>query len=1545
MLLVIASPFLGIAQDELEPGRITNPDGLQMFMGAAYNSALDEYFVTYAGGGRALALRLNPENGAILAPQIIVSNNAAGTNSVAYNPDDNEYLVIFRRSSGDLYGHYVSGDGVPLGNDFFIVAAVDRHDLAYGNGRYVASYQKGSVTATRFHVIDGDSTAASPVIEGGTVEANAYSPNIEFGSVSGKFLVIFAKDFSPSSAKANIYGRFLGSTGTPSGTTFGIATGFENQQTPDLGYSDVHDRWLVVFEDWNTGAPYPDIKAHYVLGDGTVSTRFNLTPGDPDWNHPGPVAYNETVDRFYLTYIDGGAKIREVHPVNRTAGPITVLNKGASPTAAAARPDPAAPQAFALTRKGNGLDGVHAHILELPAPPPSFTSSQMPVGYLGAPYSQKVPVAGGKQPLTYQLLGGSLAPPLTGPNASGIISGTPNAIGTFGPFTIKVTDADGRIAQADLTHEIQLAPPAPVSPSQPTNDTTPTFVWTASTGATSYRLRLKVLGGATVLDQSGITLTAFTPGTPVGSGFYEWMVSASDGSHVSPFSTPLVFEIDVSKPQTAALTGSLPSGLSSLSGVLADSVSSQNAANGWVKENVVDADLVSDWQTSGTTSPKDEWVILDLAADYNVGGARLRADDNNSRRFPRDFDIQLSLDKTNWSTLHQEADFVSPPSTWHQFAFSPTLARYLRLLVTDENNYSGKYYTRLAEIEVLQASLIPGAIEVCFDAPGDDGATGTAALYDLRYMPGNAGAFNFASATQVPDEPAPLAAGTEQCHTISGLNAETLYSMALVSYDDAGNASNLSNILQFATGGVPPTTVMNLQAVNPGKTTANLIWTPPTDVGSGVASYDMRYSTSPITPANFGSAATLTGEPTPGGLNDGSMTATGLPSNTLLYFALKSVDARGNVSAMSNVPSVETLDGKAPGRITDLLGSSGGDSFIEHSPLVVIDASSEWTEKGYLMENLVDADPSTFWMTRAASSSATAFATIDLGSTVNVARVSLQADGGNARRFPRDFQIQLSNNPSSGFVTVHSVTGQVAAPGQWFTFDLPPTMGRYVRINVTGMNRYSNGLYYTSIAEAKVTRLEVLDGGFVLHWTAPADDFDGNTGSAASYDIRWSTADITDNSQFNAATPVPVPLPAPQPSGFPETLSVSGFGQEEVLYVAMKATDENGNISVLSNSTKVATPGTPPGQVVGLAIGGATGSSLTLTFTASADDGGNPGSGPVDHYDVRCGTAPINTMGDFLLAPTFGGPVPATPGNPQTFVVSPLGNQTPYHCAVVAVDDADNLSPLSAVVNGSTADGVAPDQVSNLQVQFTVGSLPAAFDSVSSERASNGYFGANVVDSNLSTMWMSQGVVPNQTQWIILDLGSIQSVAEVRLRSDGGNAKRFPKDFSIQTSLDKTNWTTVSTQADFAAVPATWYAFPFSSLPARYVRVLVTEMNRYSNGQYYTVLAEIEVFGAGGPQIQAILSWTATGDDGLLGTASAYQIRLSDDTVTNFNNATPAMGVYPIPASSGLPQTFLIPDSLQATQIYKFWVKTLDDAGNFSITTVSGTTPDVVGNP
>ncbi len=107
---------------------------------------------------------------------------------------------------------------------------------------------------------------------------------------------------------------------------------------------------------------------------------------------------------------------------------------------------------------------------------------------------------------------------------------------------------------------------------------------------------------------------------------------------------------------------------------------------------------------------------------------------------------------------------------------------------------------------------------------------------------------------------------------------------------------------------VPPVAVSDLAGANPGITTIQLNWTAPSDAGSGSAStYDLRYSTAPITEGNFGSATEVSGEPSPGPAGTAQQfTVTGLAPGTLYYFAIKSADFFGNASAISNVASAQT---------------------------------------------------------------------------------------------------------------------------------------------------------------------------------------------------------------------------------------------------------------------------------------------------------------------------------------------------------------------------------------------------------------------------------------------------------------------------------------------------------------------------------------------------------------------------------------------------------------------------------------------------------------
>lgn len=92
-------------------------------------------------------------------------------------------------------------------------------------------------------------------------------------------------------------------------------------------------------------------------------------------------------------------------------------------------------------------------------------------------------------------------------------------------------------------------------------------------------------------------------------------------------------------------------------------------------------------------------------------------------------------------------------------------------------------------------------------------------------------------------------------------------------------------------------------------TAVTLTWTAPGDDGNigQAASYNLRYSTNPITDGNFDSATAVTGlaAPATAGSTE-TTTVTGLQPSTTYFFALKTTDDAGNVSALSNVATKTT---------------------------------------------------------------------------------------------------------------------------------------------------------------------------------------------------------------------------------------------------------------------------------------------------------------------------------------------------------------------------------------------------------------------------------------------------------------------------------------------------------------------------------------------------------------------------------------------------------------------------------------------------------------
>jgi hypothetical protein len=214
-------------------------------------------------------------------------------------------------------------------------------------------------------------------------------------------------------------------------------------------------------------------------------------------------------------------------------------------------------------------------------------------------------------------------------------------------------------------------------------------------------------------------------------------------------------------------------------------------------------------------------------------------------------------------------------------------------------------------------------------------------------------------------------------------------------------------------------------------------------------------------------------------------------------------------------------------------------------------------------------------------------------------------------------------------------------------------------------------------APAPVTNLAVTgtDSNSVdLAWTAPGDDWD--SGSASSYDLRYSTSMITE-ANWDAATQV-VGEPGPQVAGSAETFRVTGLAPLTTYYFAIKARDEGGNIGDLSNGavgTTLAPDVTPPAWVVDLvARQSKTAGAVDLTWTASGDD---DNAGTAASYDLRYSTDPIDESNFAAATAVTGEPAPKVAGSAETFSITGLTGGTFYYVALKVTDDSANTSEIS----------------------------------------------------------------------------------------------------------------------------------------------------------------------------------------------------------------------------------------------------------------------------
>jgi hypothetical protein len=741
------------------------------------------------------------------------------------------------------------------------------------------------------------------------------------------------------------------------------------------------------------------------------------------------------------------------------------------------------------------------------------------------------------------------------------------------------------------------------------------------------------------------------------------------------------------------------------------------------------------------------------------------------------------------------------------------------------------------------------SVTLFWTATGDDGHAGQASQYDLRYATNPS--WTWEEMTRVADLPRPRTAAQRDTFTVNHLSPGTTYYFLLGVGDEIPNWSGTSNKVGMDPA-VPPAQVTDLGVVRATPTSLVLRWTATGDDGTrGTATqYVVRMATTAGATWDEMTAVTGTSIPRPSGQAD-SMEVMDLDPDTDYYFRLEVVDDVSLRSAPSNLAHGKSQDVVPPAAVTDL-------RVVETTGSIV---AVQWTKSG---------------------------------------------DNGNEGR-PGEEALRYSLSPitESNWLQATYVGGwfHIGSPGDTITVEVEGLeqertyfFAEKTADEVLNWSALSNVVSATTSDQTPPGTVSDLVAGLPtatsikLTWTSPGDD--GQTGTAMNYDIRYATAPIT-ISTWASATPAPY-APAPSVGGSIESFTVEGLLQGTVYYFALKATDEQGNESGLSNVVSSSTlDEIPPEAIIDLTAVSATGNSVSVRWTAPGDDGA---TGRAAVYDARYSTAAINEESWSSANQVSGEPVPQQHGTVENFSVSGLQGGTPYYFAVKATDDAENWSSLSNVVMATTLDQLAPAAITNLTItQVGTTSLrlnwTAPGDDGSQGTASQydvRYATMAITQQNWASAYSAAGAPTPHAAGTAehLDLGSLQ--------------EDIAYYFALKTADEVPNWSGLSN------VPS---AKTLDQAPP-------------------AAVTDLQVTGTTATTVS--LRWTAPGDNGTVGTAAQYDVRFTTGSLnqSTWNLATEASG-EPAPGIAGTVQTLTITNLLHATS-YSFGLKTADEVPSLS---------------
>ncbi len=208
------------------------------------------------------------------------------------------------------------------------------------------------------------------------------------------------------------------------------------------------------------------------------------------------------------------------------------------------------------------------------------------------------------------------------------------------------------------------------------------------------------------------------------------------------------------------------------------------------------------------------------------------------------------------------------------------------------------------------------------------------------------------------------------------------------------------------------------------------------------------------------------------------------------------------------------------------------------------------------------------------------------------------------------------------------------------------------------------------VTDLRVTSVEM--EAVTLQFTAPGDD--GYEGTATAYEVRYGPDAVTEETWEGSI--VFAVVQTPHPAGTMETIRVAGLTGEATLHFGLRARDDGGHESPVSNDVVATLPAdtVPPSAIRDLVAGGTEPYTLTLTWTASGDNGDE---GRAASYAVRYATLAITEATWSAATPVMVTLIPKAAGQHEELTLTDLPGDTTLWFCVRAMDEKGNQGAVS----------------------------------------------------------------------------------------------------------------------------------------------------------------------------------------------------------------------------------------------------------------------------